>query len=263
MLNLRGFQGNFRNVLNAQRNLMLYTPEEYVEISEKVRSGEYFRDVRRMIDSDLHEPMTDRYWYILITTPCILIVIFSFLALQSLYPLRPPVPFIFGIDDIVEDIPQMKHLVEVDGEGADRAIQRFLVKTYVKEREEYNIATFDRNQIALEAISTKKVFEDYQKYIALDNPESPIVKYQRHTKQDIRILSADWLEDEDNDKTDQRDFAMQVVYEAILTPSTKEDKPKRWKVDVAFKYEPVKLDEKTGKVSPYGFIVTGYNAKRL
>ena len=109
---------------------------EYIEISEKVRSGEYFREVRRVIDSDLHDPMTDRYWYILLTIPSIIIVIIVIFALQSLYPLNPEVPFIYGINDIMEDSPHIKSLIEVSGEGADAALQRFVVSNYVKEREE-------------------------------------------------------------------------------------------------------------------------------
>jgi len=239
--------------------------EEYIEISEKVRSGEYFREVRKVIDADLHDPMTDRYWYILLTIPSIIVVFVAFFALQSLYPLKPSVPFIFGINDLLEDAPRIESLIKVEGEGVDAALQRFLITNYVKQREEYNVATFDRNQIALRTLSTRQVYGEYQQSIALNNPESPIVLYQRHTQRNIKVLSSQTLEKStpkaDDKPSDVRDYVMRVTYEAELRPSGKENPVTRWQVDVAFKYEPIKLDEKTGKITPYGFLVTGYNKK--
>ena len=232
---------------------------EYIEISEKVRSGEYFREVRRVIDSDLHDPMTDRYWYILLTIPSVIIVIIVIFALQSLYPLNPEVPFIYGINDIMEDSPHIKSLIEVSGEGADAALQRFVVSNYVKEREEYNVANFDRNQIALQILSSKPVFEEYLKSIALDNPNSPIVLYQRRIARNVKILFTQLTQKPDKNQQNLRDYAMRVVYEATLTPESKENPPTRGQVDVNFKYEPIKIDEKTEKIIPYGFLVTGYN----
>lgn len=232
---------------------------EYIEISEKVRSGEYFREVRRVIDSDLHDPMTDRYWYILLTIPSVIIVIIVIFALQSLYPLNPEVPFIYGINDIMEDSPHIKSLIEVSGEGADAALQRFVVSNYVKEREEYNVANFDRNQIALQSLSSKPVFEEYLKSIALDNPNSPIVLYQRRMARNVKILFTQLTKKPNKNQQNLRDYAMRVVYEATLTPESKENPPTRGQVDVNFKYEPIKIDEKTEKIIPYGFLVTGYN----
>jgi len=239
------------------------TTEEYIEIAEKVRSGEYFREVRQMVDIDLHQPMTDRYWYILLTIPALLIVIFAVSALQSLYPLKPRVAFIYGINDIVEDVPRIKTLVQYDGEPADVALQRFLVSNYVKEREEYNVLTFDRNQTALQTLSTPDVFSEYEKSVAVDNPSSPIVLYQRHTARNIKILSTTITKKPEEDDLTGRDYAMRLVYDESLTPERKNVTLSRWQVDVAFKYEAIKIDEKTSKIEPYRFLVTGYKTRRL
>jgi type IV secretory pathway component VirB8 len=241
--------------------------EEYIDISERVRSGEYFREVRRMVDTDLHDPMTDRYWYILISIPSLIIALIAFIALQSLYPLKPSIPFVFGINDIMEDMPRIKSLIEVRGEGADAALQRFLITNYVKEREEYNAATFDRNQIALQSLSTKQVLDEHQKSIALSNPQSPIVLYQRHTRRIVKMISAQLLEKPspktDNNQLDNRDYVMRITYQTELKPNSKENSATLWQVDVAFKYEPIKLNVETKEITPYGFLVTGYNTKPI
>ena len=82
--------------------------EEYAEISNKVRSGEYFREVRRMVDIELHQPMTDRYLYIMLTIPCVLIVITAFMALNALLPLSTRIPFAYGIKDLLNDYPYIE-----------------------------------------------------------------------------------------------------------------------------------------------------------
>lgn len=234
------------------------TPEEYIQIAKQVRSGEYFSEAQKMYDLDVNDPMTDRYWYILITVFSIAICIAVFVALQGLYPLKPSVPFIYSTNDIIEDFPQIKTLRGFDGEDADSALQRFLVDNYVKMREEYNLKNFDRNLTALEIISTKQVFNDYEKFIDKNNPTSPIVMYQRHTERSINILSNKWIKSTDN-KNGGQDFIIQVIYDAKTNKIGQDPQLSRWKVDVAFKYEPIKLDTETLAIKPYGFIVTDYN----
>jgi type IV secretory pathway component VirB8 len=86
-----------------------------------------------------------------------------------------------------------------------------------------------------------------------------VLLYQRQTERKIKILSSQKLERE------KPPFSMQVVYEATLRDiaSNKSDKPERFQADVAFTYENIKLDEKTGTVEPYRFQVTDYRTKRL
>src|SRR5688500_9879818 len=93
------------------------TPEEYLQIAEKVRTGEYFREARGMYDVTVNDPMSERYLYICITVLACLILITSVYAAQQLYPLGRSVPFIFNTHDIVDDLPRMKSLVNVKGEN--------------------------------------------------------------------------------------------------------------------------------------------------
>ncbi len=243
------------------------TPEEYLEISEKVRSGEYFREARAMVDLEIHEPMTDRYWFVMLTVISLIIVFSAFFALQSLYPLKPRIPFIYGANDIVDDLPRIKTLQSFAGENADVALRRFLVSNYVKEREEYNVDTFDRNVGALQTMSAPSVFKDYYASISASNPNSPVLLYGRQAQRDIKILSIQPIEQaEEKDKKTQdaaKDFVTRVLFAATLQSNTGKNSTTRWQVDVAFKYEPIKLDSENNKIKPYGFIVTDYKAKPL
>ncbi len=235
------------------------TIEESLEIADKVRSGEYFRDARTMADFDLHNPMSERYVYILITIFSLITFSFAIIAWQGLYPLKPQVPFIFITNDIVEDYPRIIALRSYTGEDNDTALRRYLIQNYVLLREEYDATLFDRNHSAVEVLSNKDVVKEYEDFIAPINPESPISLYQRHTTRRVAILSTKELKRPENDEN----YHIQVVYNSFLLRDDVEKEAGRYQVDVAFKYKNIKLDQSTGKIEPYGFIVTSYQIKKL
>lgn len=241
------------------------TTEEYIDISEKVRSGEYFRDARAVADFDLHEPMSERYVYIFLTILALTILITAVIAWQGLFPLKPRIPFIFITNDIVEDYPHIKSLADYTGENPNSALRRFLISNYVQTREEYDAATFDRNHNAVQKLSTTNVVDAYENFITPTNPESPISLYQRNTIRKINILQIkipnNAVETDDSGKP--KEFRASVVFDATLIKDDVEGSTTRHQVDIAFKYKDIKLDSNTLKIEPYGFIVTSYQIKNL
>lgn len=240
------------------------TSDDYIEIADKVRSGEYFRDAHNMVDLDIHDPMSDRYWYVFLTLLSLLIVMISYVAWQEFYPLKPRIPFIFATNNIVDDYPRIKSLLAYHNESPDVALRRYLVQHYVKLREEYDATTFDKSHNAVQSLSTKDVLQEYEDYIAPTNPESPIALYQRHTQRKINIKSTEVIEKEPVKKHgDIGDYAMRVVYEATLLHNDNVSEPALFEANIAFKYKNIKLNTETGKIEPYGFIITSYHTKSL
>jgi type IV secretion system protein VirB8 len=229
-------------------------PEEYLEIAEKVRTGEYFREARGIHDVTVNDPMSERYFYICITSLAIMILLVAMSAAKGLYPLNISIPFIFNTHDIVNDLPRMKTMTSFKGESATEALLRFLVKNYVTMRETYEIDTFDRNINGVKQQSSKDLFAEYQQLITPSNPESPIVVYQRHTRRAIVILATKRLEDQD--------FGMEVYFDVFME-TRGEVKKSRWQADIAFSYSGVELDENKEKVKPISFVVTKYRSKRI
>lgn len=227
-------------------------PPDYQKIAEKVKSGEYFHEARLMYDDAVHDPMVERYWYLLITVLSAVILFIALGALQSLYPLKTPVPFIYSTQDIVEDLPRINSLVVNKGEAPGEAMLRFLAGNYVSFRESYDIETFDRNINGIRSQSTQEVFDAFQRAIDTRNPESPITLYQRHSKRSITIVSFQRRSETEAD----------VVFEALVS-GRGPAKKSRWQANIAFSYSGIALDDETGKVKPLSFIVTGYNVKRL
>jgi type IV secretory pathway component VirB8 len=226
---------------------------ESTEIAESVRSGEYFRKARTMYDFLVHDLMTERYLYVGITALSILVFIIAIIALQSLYPLKTPVPFIFNIDNVVDDIPNIKTLMERRKEDPSVSLLRFLVENYVTLREEYSIGQFERDKSGVVSQSSPAVLSDYQQMVDPRNPESPLALYQRVAARKVRIVSSRLLEGGDE---------MEIVYEAVVEGKG-ELKKTRWQSNIAFKYSGLKLNDKTGKPDPVSFLITRYRTKRL
>lgn len=229
----------------------IHRDDEYQDIADKVRTGEYFREARKMYDLAIHDPMAERYMYVFFTCLSLLVFLVAFLAMQSLYPLKSDVPLIYTTADIIEDIPRLQKVQYNKEDPPAEALLRFMVKHYVQIREEYDIATFDRDVNGVKSQSSDEVFREFQVMINPRNPEGPISLYQRHSKRTITIVNTKRLPD-----------SMEVIFDATVESKT-EIKKSRWRANIAFKYSGLELDEKGDKVKPVTFMVTKYHSKRL
>ncbi len=242
----------FFRLLLYSRAMEQKPPEEYLEIAEKVRTGEYFREARSMYDLAVHDPMAERYLYIAITAIAGMILFVAVIAARGLYPLSSAVPFIVNSNNIVDDLPRISMLA-YKGEDPSAAMLRFLVNNYVTFRESYDIESFDRNISGIRSQSTEGVFREFQQAIDPRSPDSPIALYQRHSRRSIRVVSSKRLPEQN---------AMEVTYEAIVEGPTG-IKTTMWQATIDFEYNGVTLDEETDKVKPINFIVTQYRNKRM
>lgn len=225
--------------------------DDYVEIAGKVRTGEYFREARKMFDVTVHDPMAERYLYIFISVLSFIILTIAIQAAKALYPLESQVPLIFYANNVIEDIPRIRKLQAFKDEDPGEAVLRFMVGHYVQMREGYDIVTFDRDVNGVRSQSSEDVVREFQAYINPRNPEGPISQYQRHSRRTITIVNMRRLPD-----------SMEVIFDAAVESKTAV-KNSRWRANIAFKYSGIELDEKSERVKPVSFIVTKYHSKRL
>lgn len=247
------FNESFCHKVGTMSQLHL-PPEDYLEVAEKVRTGEYFRESRYMFDLTVNDAMAERYLYLLITALATMIFLVSFFASRALYPLQTSVPFAFSASNITDELPRIKSLLNYKGEDASEALLTFLVKNYVTFRESYDINSFDRQLNGVKSQSSEDVYKTYQSQVDPRNPDSPLTLYQRHSRRKINVLNTKRLDDQD--------FGMEVVFEAVIESKT-DVKKSLWQANIAFNYSGIEIDEETEKVKPFSFVVTDYRIKRL
>lgn len=230
------------------------SPEEYLYIAEKVRSGEYFREAKGMYDVSVNDPMAERYFYVFVTVLALLTFLSAIFAMQSLYPLTRSVPFIYALNDVLEDLPSITPLKTSPHQSVDEAVLLFRARTFVNHYESYNINLLERNYSGVEHDASPEVFAAYQLLLQRSNPESPVMKYQRHSVRNITILSVRKLESPAN--------TLEVTYEASVEGEGVSTKT-RHRATLAYHYSGVVFDEKTGTVKPVIFTVTSYTSKLI
>ena len=230
------------------------TPEDYENIAEKVRSGEYFREARAMTDVLVNDSMAERYFYVFVTAVAFLTFMVAFFAMQSLYPLSRTVPFVYSLNDVLEDVPTIAPLRNSPHQSVDEAVLFFLAKNYIAQYEGYNITTIERNLSGVQHYSSPEVFANYQILLQTSNPESPVMKYQRHSVRNITILSLQMLESPAN--------TLEAEYEASVE-NAEGAKKTRYRATLSYDYSGVELDEKTGTVKPVNFFVKTYSSKLI
>lgn len=225
-----------------------------LNVTEKIRSGEYFREARMMYDLRVHDAMVERYFYIAVTLLALVILVITYTAEQSLYPLERKVPFIVSTDDVVEEVPRIRSLLQHRGDDPARAVLYFLAENYVVMRESYDADTFERNISGARSQSNETLAAELDALADPRNSESPRILYQRQATRQIDIISVK--------KPTGDTPTLEVVYAATLTDAQGAKKTYH-QADIAFQYEGIGLDEKTGKPRTIHFMVTGYATKRL
>lgn len=223
-------------------------------MTEKIRSGEFFQESREMYDFAVHDPMAERYLYVLITSVATLIFLITFIGMRGLYPLKATIPFIVSSTNMVDEVPHIRSLISYKGEDPSQAVLNFVITNYMKLREEYDIENFDRNLSGVQSQSTEAVFEEFNRMVDPRNPASPIMLYQRHSIRKIMIYSIKASRDTEN--------TLEVLFEASIE-GRNEIKKSRWQANISFNYSGVELDNDTGTIKPFSFLVTQYKVKRI
>jgi type IV secretory pathway component VirB8 len=226
--------------------------EEYKEIAEKIRSGEFFRESRTMYDFAVHDIMAERYFYLLLTGLSVFIFLVAIVAMQGFYPLQRSVPFIVSTANMTDDRPSIRSLITHKGEDPSEAFLRFMIQNYVGLWEEYDIDLIDRNTSGVRSQSSDEVYREFERLMDPRNPQSPIATYQRHSKRKIRVISTRLFNDSN----------IQVIFEADVERKNEIQKS-RWQADIAFSYSGITLNKETEKVDSFNFVVTQYKVKRL
>lgn len=223
-------------------------------LAEKIETGEYFREARRAYGDMYIEPLSDRYFLLVVMGFALVIMVIMLISWAMIYPLKPAVPFVYFSQDVTEELPRIKPLSNTLEEDPNLALKRYLVTQYVTLRENYNIDRLEENGRAVQQMSVPEVFDEWQKEMAPGNPESPIAQFQRHTIRKIRVTNVRFLDDGSAD----------VEYNALMeNVSSGDTKQIRMIANTAFRFTDVAVDQETGKATPLQFVVTGYHARRV
>lgn len=254
-------------------------PEISPQVAQ-IESGDYFGAGRSWYSEIFHVPVTQRSYYIVVIVLSLVNVYFAVESFLGVFPISVPVPFVTYANNLMEDIPHIRKISRDQAEDKNVAVMKFLIASYVINRESYELSQFELRYRNIWSQSATSVFDEYKKQIDTSNPYS---YYRLYTNTAKRVIIIDSL-----DMEDDKSGHAQVVFEApvISFYDNSEVSRSKWKADISFKYTNFSVDQSldinnavarffglTGrslkasgerrKVVPMTFIVSEYKVKEL
>jgi type IV secretory pathway component VirB8 len=223
-------------------------------IAQNVKTGQYFKDARNWYTNKYIGPITERSVLVVMMVAAsvaasVIIYIFS-----ASFPIRREVPFVIKVQDSLDYYSVIRAL---GGESIppQKALAEYLVEDYVTNRESYSSNKLEKQALRVRAASSRQVYKKYDAEISINNPESPVLIYQR-MKRRIEIVSIA-LQGTENEYT-----SAVVTFKATIDdPRVKEKTVTTHEALINFTLADIQriIKEKV----PLDFIVTNYSVRKL
>lgn len=237
------------------------------ELAQSIRDGTYFEESRKFYSEVYVSIISERVFYLVLTSVALLTVLLAISAVARLLPIVPAEPFLLRTNDAVHSLPIMQRLAVTQDELPDVALRRFFVNQYVIYRESYARDKIAARARAIYYWSTKENYQVYRRSIDTSNPRSPVVRYESSAEREIDVVRTEITPDtsvtpdpkgKKNAYIAKADFVAYVIRMGKIEPTA-------WTADLKFEYTDAvvdqdKVDKKTGKmiVVPMKFIVSSY-----
>lgn len=213
---------------NCGKTYIMSTPDLPDEdLARRVEDGSYFRDARLWYDHLYIGPISQRVFFIIVSGFAVLFFIMAILAVTSLLPLSPRIPFVYRNDDFLVHIPNMQRF-KAPGEEANPALIRYYLRTYVQMREGYNARRFNLNQKFVRHYSSTSEESEYVQSISRSNPQSPLRRYGRESDVVVEVKRINY-------DREALPYRATIDFSTIVMSKEKQQKTD-WTATIAFEY---------------------------
>ncbi|MDP5109820.1 MAG: VirB8/TrbF family protein [Rickettsiaceae bacterium] len=163
----------------------------YKSLKEYIETGEYFVDARYWYKHKYINPFSQRSFVFILSA----IICVSFLGLviniNSLFPSVIQIKYSISATTSANKAAQIIRADQIKNDPQS-SVTDILVKNYVSSREEYNYSDLKKQFIFVKNNSTRIVFRRFYNLMNLDNPSSPVLKYQKDKRRSIKVISTSY-----------------------------------------------------------------------
>lgn len=216
--------------------------------NEYVNSGEYFKDARKWYSNKYIVPLAHRSTLFGIVLLLILLLIMLAININSLLPLERSLKYIISVQG---DQDQNAIVTKADAipNAPLASVLKIMLEDYVIKRERYDYNNLQDQMQYIHNTSTRTTFSQFYNYLNIDNPNSPVLRYQDELKRNIIITSTKFL---DNSHA-QISFISKAVADGKVFENLS------WVADIAFDSDQINLSAPSN--SKFHFIITDYKLK--
>jgi len=157
-------------------------PKATENITDSIRSGEYFNQARKWYFILFSNPIAERSFYLLTLAVAVFTLLIAATSLVYILPVSEPYAFLLQNNHMDKTIPRIVRLRKDSSESQDVAMMRYFARTYVEQRETYSVDSFELSGKFMANYSDEATYRGYLQLMDTANPSSP------------RLLFADpWL----------------------------------------------------------------------
>lgn len=223
----------------------------YRSLKEHVESGEYFIDARNWYNHKYVHPFSQRSSVFILSI--IICALFLGIAtnMRHLFPIVMQVRYYTNADTITDKSAQIIRADQI-GNNPRASIVDIIAKNYVLQREKYDYDFLKKQFTYVKNNSTRIAFRRFYDYMNIDNPSSPVLRYQKDAKRSVQIISSRFI-------SDTKESVKFHVVAKNIAGDILEDTV--WLATIEFEADQINNDLPPG--SRFNFIVTDYELKLL
>ncbi|WP_064428999.1 virB8 family protein [Rickettsia sp. Tenjiku01] len=219
-------------------------------IQEYIKSGEYFIDARKWYNFKYILPLSHRSLLLLICTIFTLLLTLICININILLPINKKVNYL--IKDDAEQQAAVTNTKHSTLANPYISIANIMLQNYVKQREEYNYDILKEQFTFIKNASTSIVYMQFANFMNIDNPLSPVIRYQKLYRRSINILSINNINNNE----------AVVTFESLAKNSTDAILENMvWEAKIGFIMDSISTN--TSPDMPFNFTVTSYKLKLL
>jgi type IV secretion system protein VirB8 len=223
----------------------------YTSLKEHIESGQYFVDAKKWYKEKYIEPFTQRSFLFVLTSIILIVLIGIIIHIMSLFPSVTQVKYSVNTRTASDKAAQIIQANQIKGKPL-ASITDILVKNYVIQREEYNYESLKKQFTFIKNNSTRIAFRRFYNFMNIDNPSSPILKYQKNIKRDATIIST---------KYPRRNRSIVTFYSKVKNSVGEISEDMVWQATIDYEIDKINLNLPSG--SRFNFTVTDYQLKLL
>ncbi len=220
-------------------------------VQEYVKSGEYFADAKKWYNFKHLYPLAQKSW--LLICACILAFLLAIVVLgfTVLLPIKQKIQYSLYTPNLTSSVAVITQANEIKN-NPRASIADIMVRGYIKHREQFDYERLKEQFVYMQNNSTKVIFRKFYNYMSIDNPDSPIMRYQKHIRRSVNFESVTYPEE---------GLAL-VVFQSIAKSSSGEVVENAlWQAKIGYEIDPISLKMPQG--SRFRFVVVDYQIKLL
>lgn len=228
---------------------------EHQELKEYLDSKKYFIDARNWYNSKHLFPVSHRIWVSYIFVLVVTLLAALFINIEQLFPIKQRVTYPINVFSNLEEGEVYAKILDIpsrfnDVNGPAKFIATEMIKNYILKREKFDYSNLSEQIKYVQTSSTRLVFRRFYNFMSANNPDSPLLRYQKFAKREINLRSIKFLsKDEAEVKFVSRAKGRNgAEFENLL-----------WKATIRFSMSEVGKKMPTG--TRFRFLVTDYRLK--